>query len=94
MPTLPPGGAQIGHQGALLEGKRCFFSAVCGPIWLILGWRVGVGHGYLATRFKLSRTLGTAIYNTYNKGSNVGGNEREHERNEGSVKQRDKRLCM
>ena len=34
------------------------------------------------------------ILTIYNKGTNVGGNEREHERNEGSVKQRDKRLCM
>ena len=37
---LPPGGAQICHQVALLECKRCFFSAVCRPIWLILGWVV------------------------------------------------------
>ena len=33
---LPPGGALIGHQGALLDGKECYISAVCGPIWLIL----------------------------------------------------------
>ena len=32
---LPPGGDLIGHQGALLECKRCIFSALCGPIWLI-----------------------------------------------------------
>ena len=35
--TLPPGGTQIGHQRALLDCKRYFLSAVCGPIWLTLG---------------------------------------------------------
>ena len=47
--TLPSGGAQICHQGALLNCKRCFSSAICGPIWLILGWVVRVGHSYLDT---------------------------------------------
>ena len=60
MATLPPGGTQICHQGALPEGKRCFFSAVCGPIWLIFRWRVGVGPSYLATRWCLDLPLGGA----------------------------------
>ena len=51
MATLPPSGAEICPQGASLECRRCFFSAVCGPIWLILSWMVRVGHGYLATRW-------------------------------------------
>ena len=49
---FPPSGTLIGHQGALLECKRCFFSAVCGPIWLKLWWMVGVGHCYHATRWR------------------------------------------
>ena len=28
------------------------FSAVCGLIWLILGWVVGVGNSYLAIRWR------------------------------------------
>ena len=42
--TLPPGSALIGHQGALLEGKKCYFSAACGPIGLKLG-RFAEGRG-------------------------------------------------
>ena len=57
---MPPGGAKIGHQGALLEGKMCFFSAVCGPIWLIIWWMVGVDSGYLATRWRPDLPLGGA----------------------------------
>ena len=57
---MPPGGARIGHQGALLECKRCFFSAVWGPIWLILWWMVVVGHSYLATRWRPDLPLGGA----------------------------------
>ena len=52
MVTLPLGGAQISHQGALLEGKDCCISAVGGLFWLILWWMVGVGHGYHATRWR------------------------------------------
>ena len=53
-----PGGAQICHQVALLEGEEggegdpVDFSAVCGPIWLILWWIVEIGQGYLATRWR------------------------------------------
>ena len=43
MATLPPGSAQIGHQGELQECKRWFFSTLCEPIWLIHRWMVGVG---------------------------------------------------
>ena len=43
MATLPQGGALIVHQVALLEGKEGYISAVCGPIWLILGWVVELG---------------------------------------------------
>ena len=52
MATLPPGGTQISHQGALLDAKECYISAVCGLFWLILWWMVGVGHGCLATRWR------------------------------------------
>ena len=55
---LPPGGALITQQGALLECKRCFFSAVCGQIWLILWWRVGVGYSYLALNERAMRAMG------------------------------------
>ena len=50
--TLPPGSALIGHQGALLEGKKCYFSAICGPIGLKLWGVVGTGHSNLATRWR------------------------------------------
>ena len=55
---LPPGCALITLQGALLECKRCFFSAVCGPIRLILRWRVGVGHSYLALNERATQAMG------------------------------------
>ena len=38
---MPPGSAQICHQGALLESKKGCFSVVCGTICLILRWMVG-----------------------------------------------------
>ena len=59
---LPPGGALIGHQVALLEGKEwyIYISAVCGPIWLILRCIVGVGHGCLATRWRPNQPPGGA----------------------------------
>ena len=49
MATLPPGGALIAHQVALLEGKKGQISAVCGLIGLKLWWMVMVGHGYIAS---------------------------------------------
>ena len=32
MATLAPGGALINHQVALLEGKECWMSLVCGGL--------------------------------------------------------------
>ena len=59
--TLPPGGAHIGHQGALLEGEKCYFSAVCGPIGFKLWWVVGTGHIYLSTRWRPYRPPGALL---------------------------------
>ena len=53
--------ATIDHQGALLVYKRGFFSAVCGPIRLILGWLVQVGHIYLATRLRPDLSPGVLL---------------------------------
>ena len=55
---LPPGGALIAQQGALLECKGCFSSDICGQIWLILRWRVGVVHSYLALNERATRAMG------------------------------------
>ena len=58
--TLPSGGAQICHQGALLNCKKVLFLCYLWAIWLILGWVVRVGHSYLATKWWPNRPPGGA----------------------------------